>query len=564
MCITFVSCFFHIYEKDYDTNKTLEWRIERFREIASTGIKLCVYVNPELLAMIPREYENVIVVEMPTTQIECLCANKELELPQQRNIQKDTHKYMCLMNAKTEFVADAIERNPWNSTHFAWIDFNVSYIFKNGEKERTLRFLKELDLYKLPDQCMMIPGCWTPYDNVHIAHVTECIFWRFCGGFFIGDANSLLKFDSLYRQNFETFLQKYNKLTWEVNFWAWLEANTDWKPTWYKADHNDSIITNLPCANLAMVLSSSPVSEITHYDYPAVSLFHPSSASYLKINGEHILNTRYVNYFFNGDGSYLFYDGSRVIQNKNFCSRLVFENGTSIPADYEEMNENTIDLPRYPMYSRGIEDIRLYERNGKARYIATSVGYHTTGGNRMVVGNYDYKRRAYSDSRIIAPPTDTYCEKNWVPLPGERELFVYKWAPLEIGEIDENQQLKIIQTHAETTRLPFFDRMKGSTQFIEHNGELIGVTHFSEDAKVRRYFHMLVVLDKSTYAPLRYSQPFVFEKFAIEFCIGFDISDDKYRFWISRFDRDPALFEVKTHIISFVNIYAKSEETKTE
>jgi hypothetical protein len=549
MCITFVSCFFQIYEKDYDTNKSMEWRIERFREIASTGIKLCVYVNLELLAMIPREYENVIILEMPTSHIERLCANMELELPQQRSVQKDTHKYMCLMNAKTEFVADAIERNLWNSTHFAWIDFNVSYIFKekNGDKERTLRFLKELDLYKLPDNCMLMPGCWTPYDNVHIAHVTECIFWRFCGGFFIGDAKSLLKFDDLYKYKFETF-------------WAWLEVNSDWKPQWYSADHNDSIITNLPCANLAMILS--PISEITYYDYPAIPLFHPSSASYLCINGEHILNTRYVNYWFNGDGTYLFYDGSRVIQNKNFCSRLVFENGTSIPADYDEMNENTIDLPRYPMYSRGIEDIRLYQRNGKARYIATSVGYHTTGGNRMVVGNYDYKTRSYSDSRVIAPPTDTYCEKNWVPLPGDRDLFVYKWAPLEIGEILENKKLIIVQTHPETTKLPFFNRMKGSTQFIEHNGELIGVTHFSEDATVRRYFHMLVVLDKTTYAPLRYSQPFVFEKFSIEFCIGFDITDDKYRFWISRFDRDPALFEVKTHIISFVNIYAKSEETE--
>jgi hypothetical protein len=139
MCITFVSSFFHIYEKDYDTNKTLEWRIERFREIASTGIKLCVYVNPELLAMIPREYENVIVIEMPTSHIERLCENKDYELPQQRSIEKDTKKYMCLMNAKTEFVADAIERNPWGSTHFAWIDFNVSYIFKE-KKSNTAHY----------------------------------------------------------------------------------------------------------------------------------------------------------------------------------------------------------------------------------------------------------------------------------------------------------------------------------------------------------------------------------------------------------------------------------------
>ena len=97
--------------------------------------------------------------------------------------------------------------------------------------------------------------------------------------------------------------------------------------------------------------------------------------------------------------------------------------------------------------------------------------------------------------------------------------------------------------------------MRGTSPFIEYNGELIGVTHFSEDAMPRRYFHMLVVLDKTTYEPIRYSKPFVFDKVGIEFCIGFDARDDKYRFWISQFDRDPVLFEVNTHIISFVNIY---------
>jgi hypothetical protein len=97
--------------------------------------------------------------------------------------------------------------------------------------------------------------------------------------------------------------------------------------------------------------------------------------------------------------------------------------------------------------------------------------------------------------------------------------------------------------------------LKGSSAFIEYKGELIGVTHFSEDAMPRRYFHMLIVLDKTTYAPIRYSKPFVFEKVGIEFCIGFDACGDKYRFWISRFDRDPVLFEVNTSIISFHNIY---------
>ena len=49
------------------------------------------------------------------------------------------------------------------------------------------------------------------------------------------------------------------------------------------------------------------------------------------------------------------------------------------------------------------------------------------------------------------------------------------------------------------------------------------------------------MLDKQTFKPLKYSQNFCFEKVGIEFCIGFTIKDEKYHFWISRFDRDPLL-----------------------
>ena len=612
MCITFVTSFFHIYDEDYDATKTVEWRISRFREIARTGIKMCMYVSLEFINIVPKEYANVSIIEAPTSFV----ASETVELPQQRNIQKDTVKYMQVINSKTDFMSDAIRLNTWSSTHFAWIDFNISHVFSN--KERTLRFLRELDMYKIPDKCMLVPGCWNKYDNINIGHVTECINWRFCGGFFIGDKDSIVEFDRLYKQKFPEFLQTHNKLVWEVNFWAWLEVNSDWNPEWYAADHNDSIITNLPGSAIATVLK--PDSELTYYDYPYIPTFQPGSASYLYFNGEHLLNTRYVNYWYYDNGSYMFYDGTNRIQNKNLFSRLT---DTLIPLDYQEMKEiETITLPRYNMYSSGIEDVRLYEHNGRVRFIATTVGYHTTGGNRMIVGNYDYKTLSYSNARLVESPVDAYCEKNWTPIPSSdgEERFIYKWDPIQIvtlagaaaprtppagGDSEqetggvrgtespqdseqetggvrgtespqetkgvlgtESPQVALADNHLiKTTIVTLAGGVrgaaapaKGSSPFIEYNGELIGVTHFSEDATPRRYFHVLVVLDKITYEPIRYSKPFVFDKVGIEFCIGFDARDDKYRFWISQFDRDPVLFEVNTHIISFVNVYESENE----
>ena len=587
MCITFVTSFFHIYDQEYDTNKTVAWRVERFREIADSGIKICLYVSADQIHLIPREYPNVHVIESPKLFVEAVCENMDLQLPQQRSILKDTAKYMYVINSKTDLMTDAIQRNAWDSTHFAWIDFNISHVF--SEKARTLRFLKDLDQYEFPEKCMLIPGCWTKYNNLNIGHVTECIYWRFCGGFFIGDKASILRFGDLYNTKFPEFVKTTRRLVWEVNFWAWLEVNSDWNPQWYLADHNDTILTSLPCATIAQVLK--PDSDEINYDYPYVALYHPGSSSYLKFKGEHLLNTRYVNYWYYENGSYLFYDGRNIIQNKNMMSRLVEENGVLMPMDYQEMRDETIELPRYNMYSRGIEDVRLYEHQGRARFIATTVGYHTTGGNRMVIGNYDYKTRTYSDAHVVESPMDAYCEKNWVPIPSSdgAERFIYNWKgnqgsllippsegflateglPPYIPVIvtvkdgkcflsnpfdseDGTEGVKPISASPVWVAAP---ALKGSSAFIEYNGELIGVTHFSEDAMPRRYFHMLIVLDKATYKPIRYSKPFVFEKVGIEFCIGFDACGDKYRFWISRFDRDPVLFEVSTHIISFHNIY---------
>lgn len=553
---TFVTSFFYIYSEDYDHNKTIPWRIERFREIVETGIQLCVYVCPtfeKYVKEIADIYPNVKIMRtmsISETWIHKICSENEYSLPSSRHLTKDLDEYMMVINSKTEFMADAIEKNPWNSSHFAWIDFNISHVF--FDKAKSLEHLRVFGTRTFAPKFFAIPGCWKQFDNQYITHITECIYWRFCGGFFIGDAESILDFHRFYQSHFPEYLRQHKKLIWEVNFWAWLESNSEWRPTWYKADHNDAIISNMSASFYSLSLRDLG-SEKYKYGYPNIDGYHMSSASYLKYGDKHLLNTRYVNYWYYNDGGYMFYDGKNIIRTKNIFSELnlVEDGGPDIlvPMDYVEMNE-TIDLPKYELYSRGIEDIRLYEYNGRVKYIATTVGYHTTGGNRMMIGNYDFESQTYSDSCLVEPPGNTWCEKNWVPvkdwdLEKNRELFIYKWSPMEIGEIVLNSEgvrkLEIIQRFHETERVPLFHKMRGSAPFVEYGGEMVGVIHFSEETKPRHYFHMMVVLDKDTMQPLRYSEPFYFENISIEFCIGFDIRCDKYWFWISQYDRDPLL-----------------------
>lgn len=565
--VTFVTSFFYIYEKDYDEKKSTLWRIERFREIAQTGIQICIYTCPvfekyikDLASEFPGNVRWMKTMNIRDTMIAKFLPST-IFLPEHRNETKDTVDYLIVINSKTEFMADTIEHNPWNSTHFSWIDFNISHVF--FEKEKSLMTMKSLSLRTFQKSCFIIPGCWAKFNNEYISHITDTIFWRFCGGFFLGDATSVLEFHKLYIQHFPYFINKYNKIIWEVNFWTWLETNSEWNPQWYNGDHNDTIIW-VPTESFSQILLENGA-ESYKYDYVEIPGYTPSSASYVLYKGQHILNTRYVNYWYYPDGGYMFPGGINVIRSKNIFSELYFEKDSSgenilVPENFIDMNES-IQLPEHEFYSRNIEDIRLYTINDKIKFIGTTVGYHTTGGNRMVVGQYDIINNKYYEECIVEPPTNTWCEKNWIPLIREqdkREYFIYRWEPFEIGQIvlddnDDKHILNIVEVYDETKNVPFFHKIRGSTTFVTTEEGLIGVIHFSEESKPRHYFHMLILLDKNTFQPLKYSEPFVFEKVAIEFCIGFDIRNDKYWFWISRFDRDPLMVYMEIAKIPLVN-----------
>ena len=564
MSVTFVTCLFHIYDINYDINRNITWRVERFKELLETGINICLYVCPvvyPLVQHLEETYENLKIMEI--MEMSDLLIYKELNkheytLPSSRDPRKDTDEYMILMNSKTEFLNRAIVTNPWNTRHFAWVDFNLTHIF--NDKTVTLNFIRDLGSHSWNNTCFHIPGCWNLRVNTDI---TDSICWRFCGGFLIGDKDSIQDFHSLCMREFPVFMKTHSKLVWEVNLWAWLESVCGWKPTFYQADHDDSIVTAISPSKYCSFLNKLGSTSMT-IDYPYIGDYYPGSASYLFYGGKHLLNTRYVSYWICDNGNYAYPDGTSVIKTKNIYTRLESDSsGSLLPVEHYEMDE-TIKLPKYDLYSQGLEDIRLYENLGCVKYIATTVGYHNTNGNRMIIGDYNYDTSNYSNSQIIDPPTNTICEKNWTPVRDPdglgREMFIYKWYPMEIGMIfrepGRNPQLRIVKTYKETTHIHEFRDMKGSTPFIENGkNELIGVVHFSKDTRPRSYFHMMVVLEKDTLKPLRYSSPFVFEKVGIEFCIGFRIHNGSYELWISRMDREPMCVKISRSILKITNLF---------
>ncbi len=72
-----------------------------------------------------------------------------------------------------------------------------------------------------------------------------------------------------------------------------------------------------------------------------------------------------------------------------------------------------MDLPRREDTIRGLEDIRIC--NGK--FTATTREFSYNSSYRVVFGDYPSM-----ECKVIHPPTETPCEKNWLPLGDHRVI----------------------------------------------------------------------------------------------------------------------------------------------
>jgi hypothetical protein len=562
--ITFVTAFMNIYNTPFQ-NKDVEWRFRHFKKIAETGIQLGVFCShdcAEYMEQLVAEFPNIKVIQyldLKDTWTYKICDEAEntigepLDLPNTRNAEKDTREYIILMNTKTEYLKMAIDANPWSSTHFAWIDFNIYHIFQ-GREQYVYEFLRSLSKRTMHPYFLTLPGCWGK-EHVREDFLMNDICWRFCGGFFIGSANRVLEFHKCYQDYFLDFLINKRKLIWEVNFWAYLELLHGLSVIWYNGDHNERIL-EISVKNMAVRLADLPSCQHIKYDYPDEGDYIPTSTAYLNYGGNDIINTRFVNYWLHPNGAYWIKDPDSYIRTRNFYSPL--DHDSLLPIEFKEMKEHEqqSDLHCSGGHIYGLEDMRLYEYGGEVRFIATSINYSGLGKNRMVKGHYDIEQGLILSSEVLIPPDpNSWCEKNWIPLANfytgsapienePHEYFIYKWNPLEIGvlcpfENSNQKQLTIERTWQHNA--PLFSNIRGSTPLIECDEGLLCVVHFSYEGGPRNYFHMLVLLEKVTMRPLKYSEFFFFNNMSVEFCIGFNLRNDRFHFWISNFDRDPEL-----------------------
>jgi hypothetical protein len=227
----------HIVHKDL---KSDEERIRHFVTLAKTSIDLVVFTSRKYqgaIEAICRDYRNVRIhkiVEVEDTYTYTVSNAYRDRLPKHRNPVKDSYEFLAIINAKIEFLHEAVRA--YDYKQYAWIDFNLWHVIRNVEE--STRKLQRLSTQELPKQAVYAPGCWPKCAD----GLWERIVWRFCGGFLIGHKSAIVEFTELYMKHIKDIVEEKGGITWEVNLWAHLENQYGWKPEWYLGNHDDTIL----------------------------------------------------------------------------------------------------------------------------------------------------------------------------------------------------------------------------------------------------------------------------------------------------------------------------------
>ena len=267
---------------------------------------------------------------------------------------------------------------------------------------------------------------------------------------------------------------------------------------------------------------------------------------------ELVVVQRYVNYRINDKGGYM---NREYISTKNVVA--VFD--IREPDQWVKTQEFEMEYNRSldGLYV-GLEDVRILSHGGEIRYNANR-GIHL---HHLMV---EHGTVALSDtdavrSGLVLIADQKQIEKNWVlfsDASGKLKI-IYGWRDLLIGDIIPEEELAsdldsddeisaesekcsflFSKTHTISTP-PFFKYIRGSTNGVLIGDEVWFICHVVSYEDRRYYYHVVVVLDATTYQLKRYTTMFTFTKEKVEYTLGFLYfeSTDAFLIGFSKMDRE--------------------------
>ena len=257
---------------------------------------------------------------------------------------------------------------------------------------------------------------------------------------------------------------------------------------------NDSIVKRLETLDINGFANSSPCKLIMK-------------------NGQTYTNIRQVNYQIKRDtGQYFYFNTDKHMSWENCLVNPVVTKNVCNNQILQEYN-NT-GLPQFKGTIKGIEDVRLFEKNNQIKFLATTRDYNGQSKNEICTGDYIPELNTIAINKVFVSPESQNCEKNWTML--NEDEIIYKWNPITIYSYETLEKLK------EFNVPKIFKHFRGSSSCIDIDNFKYCLVHTVHYETPRKYLHWIVKLDQTGY-PLAYSTPFDFEGERIEYALSMNL-----------------------------------------
>lgn len=180
MDITFVTAFFDIGRKTAVPLQKYENYFDWIDKLLAIPINLYFFTTQSIhdkLKYEPRANLKFIIMEAIPLIDRLPDVQKAWANYITNNPEKDTAEFACLTHAKFHFIKRAIEDNPFNSTHYAWIDAGILKIATHGER---------LPLLPPSDKIRLLMMNHIGSDEVKDPMFVRTCRYKIAGGLFIG------------------------------------------------------------------------------------------------------------------------------------------------------------------------------------------------------------------------------------------------------------------------------------------------------------------------------------------------------------------------------------------
>lgn len=266
----------------------------------------------------------------------------------------------------------------------------------------------------------------------------------------------------------------------------------------------------------------------------SVELFWPSTPTLVATENRILAVIRHVNYRIeDADGSYTCQD---KIETRNWMLTLDRDPTTQTWSLAPQGGGRFLDYDRsHDARYVGIEDVRLF-------YDPTSqtVLYNGNRGlsdGRMVVetGTLCVEEGRLDLGRHLT--TERSCEKNWVWASGSD--MIYQWHPLTVKSYSAKDETKATKDDRVIPTPSWFQHVRGSCNAVKVDNELWFLCHAVSYESRRYYYHLVIMLDATTFQVQRHTRLFTFEQQPVEYALGFlyEPSTDEFLLGYSVMDR---------------------------